>query len=76
MSENETTQQDAVETAPSSDADDQNWDPDEHWQELLDRGLVRGRPPRKEDRADPDQMRPIRYHGTNDDLLRDLGRIR
>ncbi len=74
MSEDETTaQQHSNNAAPQ---DDETVEIDEHWQDLLDRGLVKGLPPRKEDRADPNKMRPIRYHGTNDDLLRDLGRIR
>ena len=50
---------------------------DEHWRKLKARGLVTGSPPPgREERVDPSTMRPIRYHGTNDDLLRDLGRCR
>ena len=50
---------------------------DEHWRKLKARGLVTGSPPPgREERVDPATMRPIRYHGTNEDLLRDLGRCR
>lgn len=73
MIDEEAARQDANGATPPAD---DNVEFDEHWQYLLDKGLVKGSPPRKEDRADPNKMRPIRYHGTNDDLMRDLSRIR
>ena len=63
--------------AEASEAAERKRRLDEHWRKLKARGLVTGSPPPgREERVDPATMRPIRYHGTNDDLLRDLGRCR
>ena len=60
--------------AEASEAAERKRRLDEHWEKLKKRGLVIGDPPRQEDRVDPSTLRPIRYNGTNEDLLRDLGR--
>ena len=75
MTEDETTAQPELNSAaPPSEADQREWDPDEHWEKLKKRGLVRGERPDPAKRVKTSEMRPIRYLGTNEDLLRDLGR--
>ena len=75
MNEEETAAQQDLNSSPPQD--EALLDLDEHWKKLRELGLVIGPPPpSREERVDPSTMRPIRYHGTNEDLLRDLGRCR
>lgn len=74
MSEDENAAQQELESAPAQD--EVSLDLDEYWKKLQERGLVKGPRPDPAKRVRTSDMRPIRYHGTNEDLLRDLGRCR
>ena len=74
MSEDEETAQRELNGALPPD--EPTPDPDDVWRDLQERGLVTGPRPNPADRVRTSELRPIRYHGANEDLLRDLGRSR
>ena len=75
MSEDVTAgHQEVTKALPSINSIDRSLSPEEHWNKLKERGVVKGDRPDRAKRVRTSEMRPITYHGTNEDLLRDLGR--